>query len=200
MNAPETIAADFASDAGRYVNRELSWLAFNGRVLGEAENERYPLLERLRFLSISASNLDEFTMIRIAGLEGQASRGIEQPAIDGLSPRQQLEAIRAAVVRIENRQQAILSQLRPQLAAQGIQIADVAQLSERRRQWLRDYFETDILPLITPQALDPSHPFPFVSNLGMGVIFSLERVRGGGELMEMVLIPSGAPRFVRVPG
>ena len=204
MNAPESIAASNASSSDlsseRYVNRELSWLAFNSRVLSEAENERYPLLERLRFLSISASNLDEFTMIRIAGLEAQASRGIDAPAIDGRSPRQQLEAIRTAVVAIENRQQSILSQLQKLLGEQGILIAELAQLSERRRQWLRDYFESDILPLITPQAIDPSHPFPFVSNLGMGVIFAIERVRGGGELMEMVLIPSGAPRFVRVPG
>ncbi len=199
MNAPETIAPpDVAGE--RYINRELSWLAFNARVLGEAENERYPLLERLRFLSISASNLDEFTMIRVAGLEGQATRGIETPGIDGATPRQQLEAIRLAIVGIEHRQQAILSDLRAKLAEKDILIAEISQLSERRRQWLRDYFETDILPLITPQAIDPSHPFPFVSNLGMGVIFALERLRGGGELMEMVLIPSGVPRFVRVPG
>lgn len=197
---PQNTAVDAAAGAGRYVNRELSWLAFNSRVLGEAANERYPLLERLRFLSISASNLDEFTMIRIAGLEGQASRGIETLGIDGTTPRQQLEAIRLAVLEIENRQQAILSELRMKLAAKDILIAEIAQLSERRRQWLRDYFETDILPLITPQAIDPSHPFPFVSNLGMGVLFALERLRGGAELMEMVLIPSGVPRFVRVPG
>jgi len=200
MNAPETIAADTASSAGRYVNRELSWLAFNSRVLSEADNERYPLLERLLFLSISASNLDEFTMIRIAGLEGQASRGIENPGIDGRSPRQQLDAIRSAVLGIESRQQAILSQLLPLLAQQGLLVAELAELSKARQEWLRDYFESDILPLITPQAIDPSHPFPFVSNLGMGVIFALERTRDGGEIMEMVLIPSGAPRFVRVPG
>lgn len=200
MNAPETITAQPASDAERYVNRELSWLAFNSRVLSEAENERYPLLERLRFLSISASNLDEFTMVRIAGLEAQATRGIESPGIDGRSPREQLDAIRMAVLAIESRQQAILSQLQALLAEQGILIAELSQLSERRQHWLRDYFESDILPLITPQAIDPSHPFPFVSNFGMGVIFAIERLRGGGELMEMVLIPSGAPRFVRVPG
>ena len=200
MNAPETIAAEPGTAVARYVNRELSWLAFNSRVLGEAENKRYPLLERLRFLSISASNLDEFTMIRVAGLEGQASRGIEKPGIDGATPRQQLEAIRLAVMGIENRQQAILSQLRDKLADRDILIADLSQISESHQNWLRDYFESDILPLITPQAIDPSHPFPFVANLGMGLIFALERPRGGGELMEMVLIPGGVPRFVRVPG
>jgi polyphosphate kinase len=200
MNAPEIFDAAHPDAADRYTNRELSWLAFNSRVLGEAENERYPLLERLRFLSISASNLDEFTMIRVAGLEGQASRGIEKPGIDGATPRQQLEAIRMAVLQIEARQQSILSDLRGKLAEQDILIAEIAQLSDRRLRWLREYFENDILPLITPQALDPSHPFPFVSNAGMGVIFALDRKGGGGELMEMVLIPSGVPRFVRVPG
>lgn len=200
MTAPDDLIADPGSEAHRYVNRELSWLAFNSRVLGEAENVRYPLLERLRFLSISASNLDEFTMIRIAGLEGQASRGIENPGIDGRSPRQQLDAIRSAVLAIESRQQSILSQLIALLGEQGLLLAELAQLSSQRQEWLRDYFESDILPLITPQAIDPSHPFPFVSNLGMGVIFAIERARDGGALMEMVLIPSGAPRFVRVPG
>ena len=101
---------------------------------------------------------------------------------------------------IESRQQAILSQLRDQLAARDIVIADLSQLSEEHQSWLRDYFESDILPLITPQAIDPSHPFPFVANLGMGLIFALERLRGDGDLMEMVLIPGGVPRFVRLPG
>ena len=201
MNAPEILTPPHLVAAARYINRELSWLAFNSRVLGEAENERYPLLERLRFLSISASNLDEFTMIRIAGLEGQASRGIEKPGIDGATPRQQLDAIRSAVLQIENRQQAILSDLRSRLAKKNILIAEIAQLSESQRKWLRDYFESDILPLITPQAIDPSHPFPFVFNAGMGVIFALDRKGStAGELMEMVLIPSGVSRFVRVPG
>lgn len=199
MNAPETIAAEPAAPADRYVNRELSWLAFNSRVLAEAENDRYPLLERLRFLSISASNLDEFTMIRIAGLEGQASRGIESSGIDGTTPREQLDAIRTEVLALEDRQQAILTELRALLAAQGVLIADIADLPQLRRDWLRAYFESDILPLITPQAIDPSHPFPFVANSGMGVLFALERPKGGA-LMEMVLIPSAAPRFVRVPG
>lgn len=197
-NKAEPSAPDAPED--RYVNRELSWLAFNRRVLAEAENENYPLLERLRFLSISASNLDEFTMIRIAGLEGQASRGIETTAIDGTSPRQQLEAIREEVLEIEKRQQQTLAELRELLEAEDILIPDVDKLTKTQRTWLEDYFETDILPLITPQAIDPSHPFPFVSNLGMGVIFRLKRGKGQPGLVEMVLIPSGVPRFVRVPG
>lgn len=184
----------------RYVNRELSWLSFNRRVLAESENTRYPLLERLRFLSISGSNLDEFTMVRIAGLEGQLQRGIETTGIDGRSPRQQLDAIREQVLALEDRQQQSLDDLRTLLADEGILIAQIEQLDEGKRDWLRDYFTTDILPLITPQAIDPSHPFPFVANLGMGVLFRLKRGRRKGELVEMVLIPSGAPRFVRVPG
>ena len=200
MKMLDTMVTAQDAAAQRYVNRELSWLAFNSRVLGEAENERYPLLERLRFLSISASNLDEFTMIRVAGLEGQASRGIEKPGIDGATPRQQLDAIRLAVMEIESRQQAILTHLREQLATKDIVLADVSQLTAAHRRWLRRYFESDILPLITPQAIDPSHPFPFVANLGTGLIFALERQRGGGALTEMVLIPGGVPRFVRVPG
>nr|WP_245755901.1 RNA degradosome polyphosphate kinase [Qipengyuania nanhaisediminis] len=184
----------------RYTNRELSWLSFNRRVLAESENERYPLLERLRFLSISGSNLDEFTTVRIAGLEGQVQRGIETTGIDGLSPRQQLDAIREQVLALEDRQQESLEVLRDLLASEGILIATVEQLDRKSQSWLKDYFTTDILPLITPQAIDPSHPFPFVASGGMGVLFRLKRGKRKGELVEMVLIPSGVPRFVRVPG
>ena len=184
----------------RYVNRELSWLSFNRRVLAESENPDYPLLERLRFLSISGSNLDEFTMVRIAGLEGQVQRGIETTAIDGRSPRQQLDAIREQVLELEDRQQESLDSLRRLLADEGIIVALVDELPKDKQTWLEDYFETDILPLITPQAIDPSHPFPFVATGGMGALFRLKRGKRKGELIEMVLIPSGVPRFVRVPG
>ncbi|MBX7496526.1 RNA degradosome polyphosphate kinase [Qipengyuania sp. 6B39] len=190
FDAPET----------RYVNRELSWLSFNRRVVAEAENAAYPLLERLRFLSISASNLDEFTMIRVAGLEGQASRGLETLSIEGRDPQQQLEAIRAELAVLVARQQRVLDDLRRLLALEGIWIATIEDLDKKQKAWLQEYFENDILPLITPQAIDPSHPFPFVANLGTGVIFRLKRGKRQADLVEMVLIPSGAPRFVRVPG
>nr|WP_198507785.1 RNA degradosome polyphosphate kinase [Qipengyuania seohaensis] len=196
MDAP--VAPQAAEE--RYTNRELSWLSFNRRVLAESENERYPLLERLRFLSISSSNLDEFTTVRIAGLEGQVQRGIETTGIDGLSPRQQLDAIREQVLGLEDRQQESLEVLRDLLASEGILIATVNQLDRKAQTYLKDYFTTDILPLITPQAIDPSHPFPFVASGGMGVLFRLKRGKRKGELVEMVLIPSGVPRFVRVPG
>ena len=184
----------------RYTNRELSWLSFNRRVVAESENERYPLLERLRFLSISASNLDEFTMVRVAGLEGQVQRGIETLGIDGASPRQQLAAIREQLLALEDRQQASLETLRDLLSQEGILLASIDDLSKDCKNWLARYFESDILPLITPQAIDPSHPFPFVANRGIGVIFRLKRGKRQADLIEMVLIPSGAPRFVRVPG
>jgi polyphosphate kinase len=210
MNAPEKIAPgtgsgpapgpSYDSPASRYVNRELSWLSFNRRVLAESENARYPLLERLRFLSISASNLDEFTMVRIAGLEGQLRLGVETTGIDGRSPREQLEAIREQVLAVEDRQQASLQNLRELLRKEGILIADIDELGERQKAWLEKYFTTDILPLITPQAIDPAHPFPFVQNMGMGALFRLKRAKPKLDLMEMVLIPAAAPRFVRVPG
>ncbi|MEC7818318.1 MAG: RNA degradosome polyphosphate kinase [Pseudomonadota bacterium] len=209
MNAPDPVdSSDTASAtpvtleeaAERYTNRELSWLSFNRRVLAESENEAYPLLERLRFLSISASNLDEFTMVRIAGLEGQMTRGIDTHAIDGRTPRQQLTAIRDQVLTLEDRQQRSLQTLRALLAAEGILIAETDQLDDEQMAWAERYFTTDILPLITPQAIDPSHPFPFVQTMGLGLIFRLKRGKRKADLMEMVLIPSGAPRFVRVPG
>ncbi|MBT8427080.1 MAG: polyphosphate kinase 1, partial [Erythrobacter sp.] len=184
----------------RYVNRELSWLSFNRRVLAESENTDYPLLERLRFLSISGSNLDEFTMVRIAGLEGQVHRGIETPGIDGRSPRQQLDAIREQVLALEDRQQDSLDILCGLLREEDILIAQPDELEETQQVWLHDYFATDIQPLITPQVIDPSHPFPFVANGGMGVLFRLKRGKRKGELVEMVLIPGNVPRFVRVPG
>ena len=185
---------------GAYFNRELSWLSFNERVLAEGCNESYPLLERLRFLSISGSNLDEFMMIRVAGLVGQVQRGIGPQSIDGLTPSQQLSAIRSRLAVITTRQQEIWRDLRVQLAEAGIHIADERRVSEDAYKWLREFFLEEILPIITPQALDPGHPFPFVANEGMGLLFSLTRDSDKARIMEMVLLPTALPRFVRVPG
>ena len=184
----------------RYFNRELSWLTFNERVLAEACNPDYPLLERLRFLSISGSNLDEFLMVRVAGLAGQARRQIEEVSIDGLTPTQQLAAIREAVTTLEERQQEIWRDLRVQLAGEGIVIAGDSRLDAAQSRWLRDFFLEHMMPLITPQAIDPAHPFPFVANQGIGVMFSLTRIADSAPVMEMVLIPAALPRFVRLPG
>jgi polyphosphate kinase len=198
--APSPELPDRLSPEERYFNRELSWLAFNERVLAEASNPAYPLLERLRFLSISGSNLDEFMMIRVAGLAGQVRSGVGNVSIDGKTPSQQLAAINAKVRELEVSQQAILHELRPLLAAQGIHFAGFERLDAATGRWLRDYFLDHVMPVITPQAIDPAHPFPFVSNKGIGVLFSLARHADDSRLLEMVLIPSAIPRFVRIPG
>lgn len=197
--APPSPPATPAPEAELFFNRELSWLAFNERVLAEASNLKYPLLERLRFLSISGSNLDEFMMIRVAGLVGQSQRGIEKPAIDGRTPTQQLSAIRDKIAQLSILQQRIWSELRDNLAETGIHIADEKMVKPAAHKWLKAFFREEILPVITPQALDPAHPFPFVHNEGLGLLFSLTRKSDGEELMEMVLLPTALPRFVRVP-
>ncbi|OYW45826.1 MAG: RNA degradosome polyphosphate kinase [Sphingomonadales bacterium 32-68-7] len=197
--ALDPVPADHTASEARYFNRELSWLAFNERVLAEAGNTAYPLLERLRFLSISGSNLDEFMMIRVAGLAGQVNSKVETLSIDGKTPGQQIAAIKAKVRALEEQQQAHLSELMPLLAAQGIHIAGESRIGTAADRWLRDYFLDHIVPVITPQAIDPAHPFPFVANQGIGLLFNLVRGDDGSRLLEMVLIPSAMPRFVRVP-
>ena len=185
---------------GRYFNRELSWLTFNERVLAEAGNPDYPLLERLRFLSISGSNLDEFMMIRVAGLAGQVRSGVERVSIDGKTPSQELAAIGLQVRELEGQQQTTLSDLQALLAGQGIHLAAGQPLDAAAERWLEGYFLDHIMPVITPQAIDPAHPFPFVANLGVGALFNLTRIADGSRLVEMVLIPGAIPRFVRIPG
>ena len=204
--APGSAAAEVPGEkpgraaAGRYFNRELSWLAFNDRVLAEASNETYPLLERLRFLSISGSNLDEFMMIRVAGLVGQLQRGIRTPSIDGLAPAQQLAAIRERVLALHREQRQVWSQLRTRLAEEGIHVADEERLGQAAYDWLRRHFIEDVMPVLTPQAIDPAHPFPFVANGGLGVLFTLRRESDGETMEAMVLLPPALPRFLRVPG
>jgi len=191
--------AELGPDESPYFNRELSWLQFNQRVLAEACNAAYPLLERVRFLSISGSNLDEFMMIRVAGLVGQVQRGLETPSLDGRSPSQQLAAIREKLADLSQQQQTIWRSLREGLAGAQIHVADEERVSPAAHKWLKSFFLNEILPVITPQALDPAHPFPFVQNGGIGLLFTLTRNATGEQLIEMVLIPSALPRFVRVP-
>ena len=188
------LSADSSRDTGsRFFNRELSWLAFNDRVLAEACNTDYPLLERLRFLSISGSNLDEFMMIRVAGLVGQVQRGIDKPSADGLTPAQQLSEIRARLAQLNERQQGTLRDLREMLADAGIHMADDRRIDREAHEWLRRHFLDEIMPVITPQALDPAHPFPFIANEGLGVLFTVRREdlknQETEDLVEMVLIP-----------
>jgi len=202
MDSP--LSATASSDTtAHYFNRELSWLAFNDRVLAEACNADYPLLERLRFLSISGSNLDEFLMIRVAGLVGQVQRGIEKPSADGLTPEQQLSQVREKLAELNDRQQGTLRDLREMLAVAGIHMADDRRIDREAHEWMRQHFLDEIMPVITPQALDPAHPFPFIANEGLGVLFTVRRKGQKGkdeDLVEMVLIPSALPRFLRVPG
>ena len=200
MRREKTTAVAPGPEHAPYFNRELSWLSFNERVLAEASNEKYPLLERLRFLSISGSNLDEFMMIRVAGLVGQVQRGIDRPAIDGRTPQQQLVAIREKLSMLSLWQQDIWRELHDLLAKADIHIADEHKVQPEALKWLETFFHDEILPVITPQALDPAHPFPFVANEGMGLLFTLTRDADQEQIIEMILIPSALPRFVRVPG
>lgn len=185
---------------GRFFNRELSWLAFNRRVMEEARNTAHPLLERLRFLSISGSNLDEFFMVRVAGLKGQQLQGIDDRSADGRSPGQQLAEIEAEVNRLVDEQQSEWRLLRGQLAEQGIVVHGAGSNKDELRTRLRQYFIDQIFPILTPQVLDPAHPFPFIPNRGLGVIFDLQRKANGDTVRELVMIPASLSRFVAVPG
>ncbi|WP_222560118.1 RNA degradosome polyphosphate kinase [Caenibius sp. WL] len=199
---PEAAALPPVPEGGaRYFNRELSWLNFNRRVLDEARNTDYPLLERLRFLSISGNNLDEFTMVRVAGLAGQVERQIGEISIDGLTPAQQLSAVRKAVIELLTDQQAVWDELQRLLAREDILVSGERHpFTAEQLEWLEKHFHEAVLPIITPQAIDPAHPFPFIANQGMGILFSLTRLADQSPVMEMVLIPTALPRFIRLPG
>ncbi len=184
----------------RYFNRELSWLAFNRRVLEEATNPAHPLLERLRFLSISGSNIDEFFMTRVAGLKGQQLRGIEDLSADGRTPTQQLDAIATQADALVVAQQTEWILLRACLAEQGLDVITADALTPRESQWLADHFREQILPVLTPQAIDPSHPFPFIPNRGFSLVFSLARGRKRERVTELLMIPATLPRFIALPG
>ncbi|HVH81772.1 MAG TPA: hypothetical protein VM782_20385 [Stellaceae bacterium] len=191
--------ADMSSPT-RFINRELSWIDFNERVLAEADNERHPLLERLRFVSISASNLDEFYMVRIAGLKGQQQAGIVTVSQDGLTPAQQLDAIYQRTHRLMQAQQSAWAAMRQKLAEASVLVVDPTDLEPGDRTWLERRFEADIFPVLTPLALDPAHPFPFVSNRGFGLGLQLERVSDSHRLQALILIPASVHRFIRLPG
>ncbi len=195
----EGSAAALQSSA-RFINRELSWLAFNERVLAEADNQHHPLLERLRFLSISANNLDEFFMVRVAGLKGQYLAGVKTSSQDGLTPGQQLDAIRLRTGKLMGDQQVTWLALRRLLDEAGVSVVEPDGLRPSDRVWLEEQFMADVFPVLTPLAIDPAHPFPFIANRGFGLVLELERVSDGERLQALTLIPPSVHRFIRLPG
>ncbi len=184
----------------RFLNRELSWLAFNMRVVEEANNTRHPLLERVRFLSISAANLDEFYMVRVAGLKGQVRAGVKTPSDDGRSPHQQLEAINLHAAELMRAQQASWLTLQDELRVVGISVLDPDELSKNDMEWLEKRFMDEVFPILTPIAIDPAHPFPFIQNMGFSLVLLLRKLGTGQTLNALLPLQNKMDRFIRLPG
>ncbi|MEL6914245.1 MAG: RNA degradosome polyphosphate kinase [Pseudomonadota bacterium] len=194
------VAPDFdIGGPARFFNRELSWLGFNWRVLEEAENPRVPLLERLRFLSISATNLDEFYTVRVAGLRELAQAGNTTPAADGLTPAEQLVQINADARKLMERQQVVYAELKELMEAQGIDILTTAELTKEDRAELSEVFVNQVFAVLSPLAIDPAHPFPFLPNTGFALALELERKSNKEPLRALLPIPSQLQRFWDLP-
>ena len=193
---PDVVAP---SDPKRFFNRELSWLQFNRRVLEEAQNKRHPLLERLRFLSISASNLDEFYMVRVAGLHGQVVAKVQSVSQDGLTPEQQLSAINRMVATLSRDQQTSWSLLKAEMESVGIAIVEPKNLTKPEQTWLEAHFLSHVFPILTPIAVDPAHPFPFVPNRGFTIGLELAHESDNSTMHALMPVPGQLERFIRLP-
>ncbi len=190
---------DILRSPGRFINREFSWLQFNRRVLEEARNIRHPLLERVRFLSISATNLDEFFMVRVAGLAGQVREGIVERSDDGRTPEEQLNAILVETAALEHEQHAVFVELKEALASERIEIVTPDALSKQDMASLSQQFDDNVFPVLTPLSIDPAHPFPFIPNLGFSLAFDLRHKAEKRTMIALLRIPTALSRFMRLP-
>ncbi len=201
LNSADPASLEITADSPRrFINRELSWLSFNTRVLEEASNKRHPLLERVRFLSISAANLDEFYMVRVAGLVDMLQTRSTLLSDDGMTPAEQLLAIRERASALMANQQDVWASLQDDLREAGIAVLDSGELTEAERSWLDTYFIDQVFPILTPLAIDPAHPFPFIPNGGFSAILKLQRRDDRRPLMALLPLPPQVDRFVRLPG